>query len=95
VKMLMIVADAARLAPIQADLRAMHAPGCTVLPVLEGHGRTGVHAGDRVHPGALVMVVVVAESEQADQLYDAMVRRRDEAGDLVTRMFLLPVERQA
>uniref|UniRef100_A0A832I3N9 Uncharacterized protein n=1 Tax=Eiseniibacteriota bacterium TaxID=2212470 RepID=A0A832I3N9_UNCEI len=94
-KMLMMVADAARLRDIQADLRGLGAPGCTVQPVLEGHGRTGVHAGDRVHPGALVSLLVVAEDAQAAMLFDEMVRRRDAAGDRITRLFLLPVERQA
>ena len=34
----------------------------TVIPVAEGGGRTGVHSGDRVHPGALAIVMVVEET---------------------------------
>ena len=51
--------------------------------------------GDRVHPGALVAVMVVESSDRVERVFDELVRRRDAAGDRVTRMFLVPVERQA
>ena len=74
---------------------ALGAPGYTEMPVLEGSGRTGRHAGDRVHPGALAVVFTIVADEAAGPLFDALVARRDAAGDGVSRLFLLPVERQA
>jgi nitrogen regulatory protein PII len=94
-KLLWIVADAARLADVQRTLRDHGAPGWTVSPVLEGAGRTGVHRADRVHPGALVNVFSVAADEVAHGLFEAVLHARDAAEDPVTRLFLLPVERQA
>ncbi|MEQ1832977.1 MAG: hypothetical protein ABL977_07965 [Candidatus Eisenbacteria bacterium] len=94
-KLLWIVADAGRLEATQQVLRAGGASGWTVSPVLEGSGRTGVHAGDRVHPGALVNVLCVADDARAARLFDEVVSARDGAGDTITRLFLLPVERQA
>ena len=94
-KMVLVVADAAHIDALQDDLRALGAPGCTMMPVLEGHGRTGVHAGDRVHPGALVTLFTVVEDDDAPALFEGIVARRDAAGDAITRLFLLPVERQA
>lgn len=94
-KLLWIVADAARLQEFRTALVALGAPGYTALPVLEGAGRTGLHTGDRVHPGALASLIVVAESADADRLFDQLRARRDASGDSVTRLFLLPVERQA
>ena len=94
-KMLVMVADAARLDEIRADLAAIAAPGYTVIPVAEGHGRTGVHAGDRVHPGALTLIVVMDEDANATRAFDEMLRRRDARGDDISRLFLIPVERQA
>lgn len=94
-RLLWIVADAARLEHVQRTLRTQGAPGWTVAPVLEGSGRTGVHRADRVHPGGLVNVFCVARDEAAHALFEAVLRERDAAGDLVTRLFLLPVERQA
>ena len=94
-KLLWIVADAARLEDVQRTLREHGASGWTVTPVIEGTGRTGMHRGDRVHPGALVSLFCVEEDTSAKVMFEAVVRARDAAEDPVTRLFLLPVERQA
>lgn len=94
-KMILIMADASRFDAIRAELAELRAPGYSALPVIEGAGRTGVHAGDRVHPGGLVALFVVEPADSAHALFDELVRRRDAAGDRVTRFYLLPVERQA
>lgn len=94
-KMIWMVADAARLAAIREEIGELGVKGYSVLPVAEGSGRTGHHAGDRIHPGGLVAVVIVDEDREADRLFDQLARRRDQAGDAVTRLFLLPVEREA
>lgn len=94
-KMVLMVADAARLDVVRHDLVALGVPGYTVVPVEEGAGRTGTHAGDRVHPGALALVVAIDESPRAEQLFDELRKRRDDRGDVITRLFLVPVERQA
>jgi len=94
-KMVLMSADAARLPTVLDDLAALDAPGYTVIPVVEGGGRTGIHTGDRVHPGALALVLVIAEDEVAGRLFEEMARRRDARGDDVSRLFLMPVERQA
>jgi nitrogen regulatory protein PII len=93
--MILMYADAHRLDAVRADLRELGAPGYTVLPVEEGAGRTGVHSGDRVHPGALVLVTVIAEDAPAEAMFDELVRRRDTVGDHMSRLFLMPVERSA
>jgi len=94
-KMILMMADAGRIDTIRHDLYELGASGYTAFPVIEGAGRTGVHAGDRVHPGGLVAVVVVESDERVEKLFEDLVHRRDAAGDRVTRLFLVPVERQA
>ena len=94
-KMILSMVNAARLDALRHELAAAGAPGYSVLPVAEGSGRTGVHAGDRVHPGALAAVLVVDEDARAAELLQRLARWRDAAGDEITRFFLLPVERQA
>ncbi len=94
-KMVMMMADAARLDAIRSDLHELGVSGYTACPVLEGAGRTGVHAGDRVHPGGLVMLLIVEPDAQAEKLFTELARRRDAAGDRVTRLFTVPVERMA
>ena len=69
-KLIMMFADAARVDVIRKDLAELGAPGYTVLPVAEGGGRTGIHTGDRVHPGALALVMVIDEDAPATQLFD-------------------------
>ncbi len=94
-KMVLLVADAARIDELRRDLAALGAPGYTVVPVVEGAGRTGIHSGDRVHPGALALVMVLDQDDRAERLFEEMARRRDAHRDPVSRLFLLPVERQA
>jgi hypothetical protein len=94
-KLVILFADAARLDVIRRELHDLKAPGYSVLPVVEGEGRTGLHSGDRIHPGALAAIFVVAPDEQATTLFEDLARRRDAAGDTITRLFMLPVERQA
>lgn len=94
-KLVMFYADANRLADVRRDLAELGAPGYTVLPVAEGAGKTGVHSGDRVHPGALALVMIIDEDAAADRLFDELARRRDADGDHLSKLFLMPVERQA
>ena len=94
-KMILLLADSERWPAIRDDLHAAGASGYSAMPVLEGAGRTGTHAGDRVHPGALVAVFVIESDETAARLFEGLVKRRDETRDRVSRFFLIPVERQA
>jgi hypothetical protein len=94
-KMMLMMADATRIDAVRKDLAALGAPGYTVLPVAEGRGRTGIHSADRIHPGALAMVMVIDEAVSATRIFDEMVKRRDAHGDLVSRLFLMPVEKSA
>jgi hypothetical protein len=41
------------------------------------------------------MIMVAAPDSDAEKLFTELVRRRDEAADRVTRLFILPVERMA
>ncbi len=94
-KMVLMVADASKLDAVRADLAALGAPGYTVVGVAEGHGRTGVHDASRVHPGALALVMAVDEDARAAALFESLAARRDARGDDLSRLFLVPVERQA
>jgi hypothetical protein len=93
--MVLVVADAHRADAVSRDLVELGAPGYTEVPVIEGAGHSGVHRGDRVHPGAVVMFFAVVPDERSGAIFDGLVRRRDAAGDDISRLFMLPVERQA
>jgi nitrogen regulatory protein PII len=94
-KMILAIVDARRAAAVRRELIELGAPGYTDLAVAEGAGRSGVHRGDRVHPGAVELLFAMVADEAATAIFDGLVRRRDDAGDAISRFFLLPVERQA
>ena len=93
-KMLLGIVDAARVDGLRRVLNDSHVPGYTELPVVEGVGRSGIHAGDRVHPGALMAVFTVVDDAVSSSLFESLVRHRDTTGDRVSRFFVLPVERE-
>jgi nitrogen regulatory protein PII len=95
VKMILSLVNASRLDAFREALHAGGAPGYSVVAVVEGSGKSGVHTGDRIHPGALAAVFVVEEDARAAALFDRLVAWRDGSSDELTRFFLLPVERQA
>jgi len=67
--------------------------GFTVLPTLVGSGKTGLHAGDRVHPGASAVVVTVVADEEKESAIAAITAARDRAGaGDSTRIFVTRVE---
>jgi hypothetical protein len=94
-KMILMMADAARWPALRDTLHELGVPGYSAFPVIEGAGVTGTHSGDRVHPGGLVAVFTVVPEESAEALFEELVRRRDAADDRVSRLFLIPVARQA
>lgn len=94
-KLILAVVDAGRAEATRADLAELGAPGHTELPVTAGSGRTGVHAGDRVHPGGLVLLFAAVEDANALPMFRNLAMRREAAGDRVSRFFLLPIEQQA
>ena len=93
-KMVLGIVDAARVDGLRRVLNDANVPGYTELPVIEGVGRTGIHTGDRVHPGALIALFTIVEDEASSRLFESLVRHRDETGDRITRFFVLPVERE-
>ena len=66
-----------------------------MIPVAEGAGRTGVHAAIACTPARWPWSMVIDEDAPAATLFDELVKRRDARGDDVSRLFLMPVERQA
>ncbi len=92
-KLILAIVDDTRAAATRRDLAELGAPGYTELPVTSGSGATGVHAGDRVHPGGLVLIFAAADDAAATTLFEKLARRRDAAGD--PRQPFLPAARRA
>lgn len=89
--MLVVVTDSDAMPAFERALIESGDLGFTVVPTVSGRGRSGLHAGDRVHPGgSSVLFLVASESEvaAAAEILRA-VRDRENVAD-TTRMFEVP-----
>ncbi len=91
-KALLVVTDSEAVPVFQRALAEEH-EGFTVMPATVGSGRSGLKAGDRVHPGASSLILtVMTEGEEVATLL-ALRRARDVAGVADrTRMWSFDVE---
>jgi hypothetical protein len=79
VKALLVVTDSEAVPVFERALAQEH-EGFTVLPAVVGSGRSGLKAGDRVHPGSSSLVfTVMSEGDEARTLA-ALRQARDAAG---------------
>ena len=91
-KALLVVTDSEAVPVFQRALAEEH-EGFTVLPAVVGSGRSGLKAGDRVHPGASSLIFTVVTGGEEDETLLALRRARDEAGYAErTRMWSFAVE---
>jgi hypothetical protein len=90
-KALLIFTDAEAV-PVFERVLAEEQEGFTVLPATVGHGRSGLKAGDRVHPGSSSLVFTVITEGEEERTLAALRQARDVAGHAArTRMWALDV----
>ncbi len=77
-KALLIVTDSEAVPAFERALADRH-EGFTVLPAVVGSGRSGVKAGDRVHPGGSSLIFTVVPEAEMQASIDTLRRARDEA----------------
>lgn len=92
-KMLFLVTDSEYEPHCMNTLREKGVAGYTVMPALFGVGKTGVRMGDRVHPGASVVVVTAVPDDAVPDLM-ACIKRCIAENKLCesTHAWVLPVE---
>jgi hypothetical protein len=93
VKTVVVVTDTEVVAALERGLLSDGRFGFSILPISSGAGRTGVKAGDRVHPGASsLLFTVVPDAELKAAL--ALIRQvRDQAeAREATRIYVAEVE---
>jgi hypothetical protein len=92
-RLLVVITDSEVMKAFERGFLQSGDRGFTIVPRVIGRGRTGLRAGDRVHPGGLsLLFTAVPEADQEATL--AFLRGiRDQAGATgSTKMFALPVE---
>jgi hypothetical protein len=78
-KAILIVTDSEAVPAFERAIAERHR-GFTVLEAVLGSGRSGVKAGDRVHPGASSLVFTVVPATELERTLAALRRSRDESG---------------
>ena len=67
--------------------------GFTILPTAMGRGKTGLKAGDRVHPGASSLLFTVVEDGEIDETLAFLKRVRAAAhAEQVTKIYVAAAE---
>jgi hypothetical protein len=92
-KALVLITDSEAMRAFERAFVESGDRGFTIVPTVIGRGKTGLRAGDRVHPGgSSLLFTVLAEGDVEATL--AFVRRvRDTAGVREqTKLYLAPVE---
>jgi hypothetical protein len=92
-KALVLITDSEAMRAFERAFVESGDRGFTIVPTVIGRGKTGLRAGDRVHPGgSSLLFTVLAEGDVEATL--AFVRRvRDAAGVREqTKLYLAPVE---
>jgi hypothetical protein len=91
-KALLVVTDSEAVSAFQRALADEH-EGFTVLPAVVGSGRSGLKAGDRVHPGSSSLIFTVMTEGEEERTLAALRQVRDAAGyGDRTRMWSFEVE---
>jgi len=78
-KALLIVTDSDAVPAFERTL-AEEREGFTVLKTVVGSGRTGVKAGDRVHPGSSSVILTVMSEGEEERTLAALRQARDAEG---------------
>jgi hypothetical protein len=76
---LLIVTDSEAV-PVFERVLAEEREGFTVVPASVGLGRSGLKAGDRVHPGSSSLIFTVMTEGEEAQTMRALREARDAAG---------------
>jgi nitrogen regulatory protein PII len=92
-RMLLVITDSEALKEFERGLVESGDRGFTIAPRVYGRGRSGMHAGDRVHPGASSMIFTVVPDADFEATLGFLRRVRDQAGAREsTKIYALPVE---
>jgi hypothetical protein len=91
-KAILIVTDSEAVPAFERAIAERHR-GFTVLRAAIGSGRSGIKAGDRVHPGTSSLVFTVVPETDLEMTLGALRRTRDESAFAEeTRLWALDAE---
>jgi hypothetical protein len=93
VRLLLVVTDSEAMRAFERGFLESAERGFTIAPRVFGRGRSGLRAGDRVHPGGSSLLFTVVADAEVESTLAFLKRTRDEAGASEgTKIYSLPVE---
>jgi hypothetical protein len=92
-KAVVVITDSAALPVFEKGFLTDGGRGFTLIPDLLGSGKTGLRAGNRVHPGSSSLLLTVVPDGEIEETLAFVRRLRDQAGAAEgTKIYVLPAE---
>lgn len=92
-KAIVLITDADAMGTFERALMETGDRGFTIVPSVLGRGKTGLKAGDRVHPGGSSLLFTVVSSPETGAALDFLKGVRDAAGlRAQTKIYVAPVD---
>jgi hypothetical protein len=93
VKAVVVITDSEAMKAFERAFIERGDRGFTIVPTVIGRGKTGLKAGDRVHPGASSLLFTVLAEPEVERTLGFLRKVRDEAGVRdQTKLYLAPVD---
>lgn len=94
--MVVVVTDSEAVREFERGLVERGGPGFTVVPRVWGSGRTGLKAGDRIHPGGSSLLFTVVPDAELPKTLALLHELRERAGaGPSTKTYVLAAEEVA
>jgi nitrogen regulatory protein PII len=92
-KAIVVITDSEAMREFERTCLALPGRGFTIIPAVVGRGKTGLKAGDRVHPGGSSLMFTVVADDQLASTLDCLRSCRDQAGVTdATKIYVADVE---
>lgn len=92
-KAVVVITDSEAVQQFEKTCLTNPSRGFTVIPQALGRGRSGLHTGDRIHPGGESILFTVVPDAELEATLAALRSARDLAGVAeVTRIFVSEVQ---
>jgi hypothetical protein len=80
VRAVVVITDADAIGGFERAFLETRSHGFTILPTVVGRGRTGLKAGDRIHPGGSGLLFTIVGDDEAEDVLAFVRGVRDAAG---------------
>ena len=92
-KAVVVITDSAALPVFERAFLADGGRGFTLVPAVLGSGKTGLKAGNRIHPGSSSLLFTVVPDGDLEETLAFVRRLRDDAGATeATKIYIVPAE---